>query len=237
MPPIIIQDENGFNQIYSDVGSSRLRKKRRNDWFAKHIRESGSRRVLEIGCGTGEAAAYLAAQTSAEIVAIDISEKFILEARTRHVAPNLRFECLNLLEPLPPDLGQFDVTCGNGILHHLVLRLPEFLVVLKQATAPSGSIAFVEPNLLNPYCAFLFGTHFGRKFGHLDPDEMAFTPGQLYKAFQQTGWQDIKIETRDFLLPGLPEILVRPSLFVEPLLEATALTRWLAQSHFVTAKA
>jgi hypothetical protein len=45
------------------------------------------------------------------------------------------------------------------------------------------------------------------------------------------------VATRDFLLPGLPEALVKPSLVVEPLLEATAATRWLAQSHFITARA
>jgi SAM-dependent methyltransferase len=237
VPPVTLQDEHGFNQIFSEVGSSRLRKKRRNDWFVNKILVTKTQRVLEIGCGTGETASYLAAHTPAEIVAIDISEKFIQTARARHSAKNLRFECLNLLEPHPPGLGQFGLICGNGILHHLVLCLPDFLKVLKRATEPGGGVAFVEPNLLNPYCAFLFGTRFGRKFGRLEPDEMAFTPGQLRGVFAQTAWNDINVVTRDFLLPGLPEALIRPSLFVEPALEATMLTRWLAQSHFVTARA
>jgi hypothetical protein len=43
--------------------------------------------------------------------------------------------------------------------------------------------------------------------------------------------------TRDFLLPGLPEVFIKPSTAIEPVLEATAATRWLAQSHFITAQA
>jgi hypothetical protein len=66
---------------------------------------------------------------------------------------------------------------------------------------------------------------------------MAFTPGELRHALPAAGWKEVTVATRDFLLPGLPEALVKPSLGVEPLLEATAATRWLAQSHFITARA
>jgi hypothetical protein len=38
-------------------------------------------------------------------------------------------------------------------------------------------------------------------------------------------------------LPGLPKAAARPILAIEPALEATAATRWLAQSHFVSARA
>jgi hypothetical protein len=66
---------------------------------------------------------------------------------------------------------------------------------------------------------------------------MAFTPGQLWSAVSEAGWRDVQVATRDFLLPGLPVGLVKPTLALEPALEATALTRWLAQSHFITAQA
>jgi hypothetical protein len=38
-------------------------------------------------------------------------------------------------------------------------------------------------------------------------------------------------------LPGLPKAAARPILAIEPALEASAATRWLAQSHFVSARA
>ena len=66
---------------------------------------------------------------------------------------------------------------------------------------------------------------------------MAFTPGALRAAVTAAEWGEVTVEQRDFLLPGLPEFLIAPSLAIEPLLEATAGTRWLAQSHFLTASA
>jgi hypothetical protein len=65
---------------------------------------------------------------------------------------------------------------------------------------------------------------------------MAFTRGQLVRHFASAAWHHIDVHSRDFLLPELPQILVRPIVAIEPLLEATAATWWLAQSHFVTAR-
>jgi hypothetical protein len=70
----------------------------------------------------------------------------------------------------------FDMVCGNGILHHLILRLPDVLRALYSVTRSNGGLAFIEPNFLNPYCALIFGTKFGRRWAKLEPDEMAFTP-------------------------------------------------------------
>ena len=237
MGQITVQDERGFNQVFAPVGTTPLRARRRTAWFAAVMARTGARRVLEIGCGTGENAALLAGATEVEIVAVDISPTFIATARERHRAANLRFEMLDLLGDSPHALGQFDFVCGNGILHHLVRRLPEVLRALHGLATPGGGLAFIEPNLLNPYCAAIFGTAIGRRLARLEPDEMAFTPGQLRRALAEAGWRRVEVTTRDFLLPGLPERLARPILAVEPALEATVLTRWLAQSNFATARA
>lgn len=236
MSRIALRDERGFNQVFAPVGSTPLRMQRRNDWFVAEIARLGARRVLELGCGTGETAAYLAAHSPAEIVAVDISEAFLAQARAAHSAPNLRYELFDLLGDTPLALGRFDLVCGNGILHHLVKRLPEVLRGLREVTNPGGGLAFIEPNFTNPFCAFIFGTAPGRRWAHLEPDEMAFTAGELRRALPEAGWRETRVATRDFLLPGLPVPLIRPLLAVEPVLEATALTRWLAQSHFLTAR-
>jgi len=93
---------------------------------------------------------------------VDISDNFLARARARHVLPNLRFEKLDLLGDDLGRFGQFDMVFGNGILHHLVLRLNDVLRVLHSLTNPGGGLAFIEPNILNPYCAFIFGTRVGR---------------------------------------------------------------------------
>ncbi len=237
MAELIIKDEGGYNQVFAPIGSTPLRQQRRNDWTLAQIARVGAKRVLEIGSGTGESAAYLAARTQAEVIAVDISPAFIAASRAKYRAPNLRYELFDLLGDEPLAFGQFDMVCGNGILHHLVRRLPEVLTSMKRLTNPGGGMAFIEPNFMNPYCAFAFGTSVGRRFARLEPDEMAFKRGELLTALGGAGWRDISVTTRDFLLPGLPKALVTPTLAVEPLLEATPLTSWLAQSHFMTASA
>jgi 2-polyprenyl-3-methyl-5-hydroxy-6-metoxy-1,4-benzoquinol methylase len=237
MTGIGLKDERGFNQIFAPVGSTPFRASRRYGWFVAEARQIGAKRILALGCGTGEASASVAAEVAAEVVAVDISEAFLERARSTHVLSNLRFEKLDLLSDDIGRLGQFDLVFGNGILHHLVLRLNDVLLALHSLAAPGGGLAFIEPNFLNPYCAFIFGTQFGRRFAKLEPDEMAFTPGELRRALPKAGWQDVAVTTRDFLLPGLPTSFTRPILAIEPALEATALTRWLAQSHFISARA
>ena len=237
MAGIGLRDERGFNQIFAPVGSTPFRASRRYGWFIAEAQRIGATRILELGCGTGEASASVAAGTGAEVVAVDISEAFLERARAAHALPNLRFEKLDLLGADVGRLGTFDLVFGNGILHHLVLRLDDVLRALHAIAAPGGGLAFIEPNFLNPYCAFIFGTGVGRKFARLEPDEMAFTPGELRRALPKSGWRDVAVTTRDFLLPGLPTPLTRPILAIEPALEATALTRWLAQSHFISARA
>jgi SAM-dependent methyltransferase len=236
MAKIALQDERGFNQVFAAVGSTPLRAHRRHVWFIEEARRTGARRILELGCGTGEAAAEVAAGIEAEVVAVDLSDTFLEYARAAHKAPNLRFEKLDLFGEDPLRLGRFDLIFGNGILHHLVIKLDAVLHVLRKMTNPAGGIAFIEPNFLNPYCAFIFGTPFGRRWARLEPGEMAFTPGALRNALSKAGWSDVSVAMRDFLLPGLPETWVKPILAIEPAFEATALTRWLAQSHFVTAR-
>ena len=237
MARINIQDERGFNQIFAPVGSTPRRTSRRYDWFVAEAGRIGARRILELGCGSGEAAAYVAAGSGAEVLAVDISEKFLDMAIAAHSLPNLSFKKLDLLNDDLGRFGRFDLVFGNGILHHLVVQLNDVLRALHSLISSDGGLAFIEPNFLNPYCAFIFGTRVGRRFARLEPDEMAFTPGELRRAFPATGWRDVTVTTRDFLLPGLPGFVARPILAIEPALEATALTRWLAQSHFITARA
>jgi SAM-dependent methyltransferase len=237
MSRIALRDERGFNQVFAPVGSTPRRMGRRQEWFLREAVRVGARRILEIGCGTGENAAAVAAGTPAEVVAVDISDAFLERARATHAAPNLRFEKFDLLGENPLRLGRFDVVVGNGILHHLVTRLDVVLRALHAVTEPGGGLAFIEPNLLNPYCAFTFGTRVGRRWARLEPDEMAFTPGYLLRVLPPAGWREVRVATRDFLLPGIPVRFIRPIEAIEPTLEATVLTRWLAQSHFITARA
>jgi len=58
---------------------------RRNDWFVDQINRLGARRVLELGSGTGETAAYLASHSDAEIVAVEYQQG--IRGRSQCAAP------------------------------------------------------------------------------------------------------------------------------------------------------
>lgn len=230
-------DERGYSQIFKPVGSTERRMERRHQWFLDHAMACNAKRILELGCGTGEAAAYLAKRCDADILAVDISEDFLNDARHRHTASNLQFRNFDIMKSDLEDLGTFDLVIGNGILHHLVTDLDHVLSKLHIMTGGRGHLAFIEPNYLNPYCRFIFGTDIGRKLAKLEPDEMAFKRSEISDALIRTGWGKTEIVTRDFLIPGLPKWMVNPILAVEPFFESTDYLNWLAQSHFISAKA
>jgi ubiquinone/menaquinone biosynthesis C-methylase UbiE len=106
-------------------------------------------RVLEIGCGLGNTAIRLAGQ-AARVDAIDLSETRVAAARASAesmMLPNVAFHVMNA-EALSFDEGEFDVVCGQAILHHLDVgqALSEVARILK----PSGHAVFIEPLGHNP---------------------------------------------------------------------------------------
>jgi MPBQ/MSBQ methyltransferase len=59
--------------------------------YAEALRVGQAARVLELACGRGGFAAFLAAQTEGEVLGIDISRAQLDRATRRHRRPNLRF--------------------------------------------------------------------------------------------------------------------------------------------------
>ena len=82
-------------------------------------------RALAAGCGTGDAAVFLAEQlreTGGEVVALDFSEASLGIARARAEARglrNLRFIRAPLQDIPSLGLGRFDFVNCTGVLHHL----------------------------------------------------------------------------------------------------------------------
>jgi SAM-dependent methyltransferase len=76
-------------------------------------------RALDIGCGTGTHALWLAAQ-GFDVVGIDISPRAIERARARaaatRVTGRVRFVVHDFLAA-PPEGGPFDLVCDRGVFH------------------------------------------------------------------------------------------------------------------------
>lgn len=230
-----LQDERGYNQVFRPIGTTIERARRRHEWLAEQARNRSANRILEIGCGLGEAAYSVAVTTGVEVVGIDLSPAFIEEAQRRFSAPNLSYKVVDIWSDEFDKLERFDIVMGNGILHHLRPKLVDVLARLRSLARPGAGLAFIEPNLLHPACWFLFGTALGRKIGKLEPDEMAFWAGELCEAVSAAGWSSVEVKTGDLLLPGLPTFLTPPILSLEHWTKDSIAARFLGQSHFLTA--
>jgi SAM-dependent methyltransferase len=87
------------------------------------------RRVLEVGCGWGELAEWIARETGAEVVATDLSPHMVQLARERGLAASFAD-----VQELPFADGAFDVVVAAWMLYHvpdLVCGLAEIERVLR----------------------------------------------------------------------------------------------------------
>lgn len=216
-----IKDDRGYNQIWVDAKSTRVRASRRCDYMISNMHPSPEKNVLEIGCGTGANSHMLANRTGMQVLGTDLCEPFIAEAKAKFSLPNLRYEILNFNQPTRFDGHLFDYIVGNGILHHLYFHLGEALCNMKTLLKPGGRIIFMEPNLCNPYVYFIFSYPLLRKAASLEPEEMAFSKSFAIQKLRNAGFENIKVEYKDFLLPGVPDSMIAPLVFTGQILEKT----------------
>jgi SAM-dependent methyltransferase len=98
------------------------------------------RRVLELGSGAGEGAAYLATHGAAEVTAIDTDAAAIERARARHGGANITFRgASGLLDVVPA--APFDVVVVPEA--EAIMRRPEAVPSLARLVAPGGRLVLV----------------------------------------------------------------------------------------------
>ena len=78
------------------------------------IRALSPRRVLEVGCGWGELAEWIARDTGAEVVAVDLSPRMVELARERGVDARVAD-----VQQLPFADGEFDLVVAAWMLYHV----------------------------------------------------------------------------------------------------------------------
>jgi ubiquinone/menaquinone biosynthesis C-methylase UbiE len=83
------------------------------------------RAVLDLGCGTGRHAVWLAS-VGARVTAVDFSEGMLAEARRKPGAEAVRFVVHDLHERLPIPDGTFDLVVSGLVLEHLRELAPFF---------------------------------------------------------------------------------------------------------------
>jgi SAM-dependent methyltransferase len=214
-----------------DSPAGRRRADRRGHLLAARAGIGPGRRVLELGCGTGEFTCRVA-PSGARLVALDLSPDLLARARAR-VGEGARFVRGNA-EVLPFPAGRFDAVYGCSVLHHL--DLDATLAEVRRVLRPGGRLAFSEPNLLNPQVLLMFKVRALRgRFG-VSPDEMAFTRGRITRTLRRLGFTGISVRYFDFLHPAIPGALL--SLVEPPLraLERVPVLRAIAGSLLIDAE-
>ncbi|HTL08129.1 MAG TPA: class I SAM-dependent methyltransferase [Chitinophagaceae bacterium] len=229
-----IKDDRGFNQIFEQSRGNLVRLQRRADWMVQQMDVAPAKKLLEIGCGTGFMAHHIAQQTKMEVLGADLCAPFIKEARAAYQLPNLSFEVLDFNKAADSIHNQFNYIVGNGILHHLYHNLDDVFITFKNLLLPGGKIIFMEPNIYNPYVAAIFKNKYLRKLTSLEPDEMAFSKQFIQRKLEKASFSNIHVQYKDFLLPGLPDALIKPFIVIGNVLEKTP-ARIISQSILITA--
>src|SRR5438094_7326726 len=75
-------------------------------------------RALDLGCGTGRHALWLAA-AGAEVTAVDFSDCMLAEGRRKPGSEAVRFVVHDLHQPLPFPDATFDLVVSGLVLEHL----------------------------------------------------------------------------------------------------------------------
>lgn len=231
-----VKDDRGYNQGYALSSSTTVRMKRRTNLLLSEMSITPATRILEIGCGTGEVSYWMAEQTSAQIFGIDLCVPFIEGAKKKYQLPNLRYEVVDFNDQSSLPGEKFDYIVGNGILHHLYYNLDEAFRSMQRLLKQGGKIIFLEPNFYNPYIYLIFSYPKLRSMAHLEPGEMAFSKRFITSALARAGFEDIRVDYKDFLLPGIPDFLITPSIWTGAVLEKIPLIKKISQSIFIRAR-
>lgn len=230
-----IKDDRGYNQGFAPAKSTTVRMRRRTDLLLSEMEITRDTRILEIGCGTGEVSYWMADQSPAEVTGTDLCVPFIEGAKKKYQLPNLQYEVADFNNPSSFSDMQFDYIVGNGILHHLYNNLDEALASMRRLLKENGKIIFLEPNFYNPYIYFIFSYQRLRTLAKLEPDEMAFSKKFTVDKLARAGFENIYVDYKDFLLPGIPSFLIKPSILLGAVLEKLPLIKQASQSIFIRA--
>jgi SAM-dependent methyltransferase len=211
--------------------AGRIRADRRARFLIEAAGLAPGTRCLELGCGTGEFTTRLV-ESGCELTAVDISEASVARCRER-VGDRAEVLVGNIETGEGLEGREFDAIVGISVLHHV--DVPATLAALVPRVRSGGRFAFTEPNRLNPQVWAERRFEPLRKLRHVLPHETSFRAGELRGLFAEAGLEVELAEPFEFLHAAVPQRLIRPTLGLERVLEATP-ARGIAGSVRIVAR-
>jgi SAM-dependent methyltransferase len=211
--------------------AGRIRADRRARFLIEAAGLAPGTRCLELGCGTGEFTTRLV-ESGCELTAVDISEASVARCRER-VGDRAEVLVGNIETGEGLEGREFDAIVGVSVLHHVDVRAT--LAALVPRVRSGGRFAFTEPNRLNPQVWAERRFEPLRRLRHVLPHETSFRAGELRGLFAEAGLEVERAEPFEFLHAAVPQRLIRPTLGLERVLEATP-ARWIAGSVRIVAR-
>lgn len=99
-------------------------------------------RALDLGCGNGRNAAFLARQ-GWSVDAVDLSSTALAWARERTAGLDVRFQQCSVFDARV-EVGAYDLVYDSGLFHHLPPhRRPDHVALVTRALAPGGRLGLV----------------------------------------------------------------------------------------------
>ena len=161
--------------------------------------------VLDLGCGTGELTAELAAATNAsETVGIDASPEMLRQA-ARHAGPRLRFEQARIESFLPA--GPFDLVFSNAALHWVPDHVALFTRLAQSVTA-TGQLAIQMPDN-DSHPSHSVAAETARSFGIAERAANVLPVERYASLLHRLGFQrqSVRLQVYGHLLPSSADVI------------------------------
>jgi SAM-dependent methyltransferase len=202
--------------------AGRVRAERRARWITEQVGLRPGSRCLELGAGTGEFTARLAA-TGCVLTAFELSDVTAAICRER-VDGDAEVVVGNIETGEGLEGREFDAIVGVSVLHHV--DLAACFTHTFPHLRPGGRFAFSEPNMANPQIWLERRVNLVKRFRHVTPHETAFRAAELRRAFEAAGLVVETAEPFEFLHPAVPARAIDSLLRIEAVVERTALRRY-----------
>jgi SAM-dependent methyltransferase len=166
--------------------------------FLVPLREAGVRTIVELGCGTGNDAARLAAE-GYTVTAIDLSGEAVDQARARY-GSMARFMVADMTQQLPFPGGSFDAVMSNVAMHMFPDHVTRAVFAeVGRLVRPAGLFVF-HVNALEdrPLRARRLPAR------ELGPDYVVEESGQTMHFFSEAYLRELLGEWRELQLDSVP---------------------------------